>query len=1162
MGSYLRGLAVLLFTVVIAGMANAQHLVSRPSQPATVVSRTAADQALAIALRAPARLDVEEVSLVQALEEIHQSASVPILFSPTLIPDVAVTCRCTDSSIAGALEELLRGTALEAVHLGGAVVIKEREDGGASAGALPLGDLPSPPVIGQVSGRVIDQATRGPLSTVQVIVEGTAIGGITSADGTFTLTNIPDGSYTVRAMRIGYQPVSRAGVVVGGGATTRVDFEMSIAVLTLQGVVATGLVDPVEGVRSPITVGQLNRQMMPAVSTGSAVQNLQGAVAGVAMNRRSGQPGQDVSIMLRTPTSVTGSGQPMIVVDGVILGSGATDIESLDIESMEVIRGAAAASLYGSRAASGVISITTNRGRGLDMGATRFTARTEMGVSGTVDLPKLPTHHQFLMSADGSTYVDANGNPVNRSNRVAPAAHLAFMDKPYPGPVYDNVRNAFQGGAFNSQNLSVMQNALGTNFAITLNRLREQGPLINNDGYERTSFRTNLDHRIGETVNLGVSAYHSRDRLDVVNASFVNLLRAPADVDITRRDENGDYVRVPDPTVNYENPLWFEGSRDNERNRARTLASGNVRWEPVSWLSFSSSVSYDRQDGTTRFYLPKGTPLSVTQDLPSDGQISFQTLVNDTWNGEAQTTARRDFGVLNARATLRGLVEYAKNEQTSASGTNFFVQGVPRIDATANRNSASSVDEIRALGYLLDTAFDYSGKYIATLLVRRDGSSLFGEDNRWHTYYRAAGAYRLSEEQWFNLPYVDEFKLSFARGTAGGRPVFEAQYETWVANASGISKGALGNRDLRPEHTTEQEVSIESILAGRIGITGTYAWQRTEGQLVQAPLPGFTGYANRWTNAGTVEGNTIELTVQAQVLDNGAFNWNTNFVFDRSRAKITDWPIPCQSPLYNRWCQGVSMYDLYSSRFLESPGELEGHHGGSAAARSAEFQVNDEGFLVWVGAGNTYQDGIAKNLWGTQTSINGLTYNWGMPIFRTDETGLVLRERIGDASTLNFGWSNSIRYRQFQLGVQMHAVVGGDIVNQDYFRALLLTEREAGMDQFGKPEGLKKPVAYYHAIEGGRGNSAHIDSGDYLKLRSASLEYRFNQDRLTRLGLDRFGMEAATISVVGRNLLTVTGCRCPDPELGRNLNDRTGSLSGLASYPTTRTLTAAVEVTF
>ena len=546
--------------------------------------------------------------------------------------------------------------------------------------ALLLG-LALPTVVqgqtGQLVGAVTNGQTGQPMGTVQMSLQGTQLGGLTNAEGRYTLTNIPVGTYTLVAQRLGFQQVTTQVTVTAGGTTT-VDVQLQQAVLQLQGIVAAGLIDPVEGVRSPISVARVDRSSMPAMVGGAdVVQNLQGAVAGLSVARQSGAPGQDSFMKFRSVTSVMSGSFPLMAVDGVILNGGSTNIESQDIESIEVVKGAAAASLYGSRAAAGVIVITTRRGQNLEQGQTRFSLRSEYGQSWLTNIMRKNQHHPYLMNADQTEFVDVNGAVVDRTKRVAPAAHLQFADNPWPGQIFDNVGNIYGGGSFSSQSFSMMQNAATTNFALALNQVHEGGILEGNDGYERLSYRLNLDHRFLEDFALSVSTFHSRDVLDNPKVDLFDVFSAPLDVDLRLKDENGEYLQIPDPSIPFQNPLWTEGSRDDERKRVRTLASANLSWEPLAWMSFMGNVSYDREDGQTRQYVAKGTPLGVGVVDPSDGSLSYSNLLNDAFNGEAQVSLRRDIGLLNIRTTVRGLVERTSLQRSLASGQDFHC--VPKM---------------------------------------------------------------------------------------------------------------------------------------------------------------------------------------------------------------------------------------------------------------------------------------------------------------------------------------------------------------------------------------------------------------------------------------------------------------------------------------------------
>ncbi len=1025
---------------------------------------------------------------------------------------------------------------------------------------------------GQITGTITHGETGEPVSAVQLSVEGTGLGVLSGADGTFTISNVPAGTYVLVGQRLGFQAIRLPDIEVTGGGTATVNITIRPAVLALQGIVATGLVDPVEGVRSPIAVARLSREMMPVTVSGAAVQNLQGRMAGVRVNRGGGQPGQDVSIVLRNPTSLRGDTFPLVVVDGVILGGSdsgggglpsTVDLDGMDIESIEVIRGAAAASLYGSRAASGVIAITTARGSGLPQGQTRFMARSEIGVSQNVRSFPLNDSHAYLMNEERTAYVDAQGNVVGRSERVLPPLTVAFMDNPYPDPIYDNLRAATYAGGFRSNSFQISGNGTDTNFAVSLNNFSEEGILRNNSGYDRNAFRINLDHRFVDALSLGVSMYHSRDSRDnLVGNPFNDVLAAPRDVDLSRRDANGSFLQQPDPSIAFQNPLWTQATRDFGQKGTRTLGHLSLSWSPITWMTASGSVGYDRSDSEVRNYVPKGTPANVGQDGELDGSLSFNNQVRDTWNAEAQLTVRRDLGPLNVRTTVRGLLERTSSFQGTRSGQNFIVAGIPQLNnfRDVDRNATSLEREIRALGYLLDTALDYEGKYILTVLGRRDGSSLFGEDNRWHNYYRVAGAWRMGEEDWFNVRNVTEFKLSAARGTAGGRPDFTHQYETWSLAGGIPTKGTLGNSQLAPEHTLEHEFSMNLVLFDRVGVVLTHARSTTTDLLNPTPLPAITGYSSQWVNAGTIQGHATEFELEAQLIQRANAGWTSMVVADYANSRITEWDIPCYAQGWRWNCVDIPVYGLYSRWLIKSHAGLNQHDNGSLVPYGNQFQVNDEGFLVWVGEGNNYWEGIEKNLWGTSTVLAGHTLQWGHPIFELTEEGLPHRTLLGEGNAANFGWINNVRLGNLSLHAHLHAAVGGDANNRHH--QILGRNSPATaphLDQAGKPDELKKPIAYYRSAQDGDTSYATQDAS-YLKLRSLSAQYRFDANSLARIGMGGLGIRDLSFGVVVRNVFTLTNYEGFDPEGALNLNTRANSDGG--GYPPTRTLTAEISVTF
>ena len=327
----------------------------------------------------------------------------------------------------------------------------------------------------RVVGIVTDVATKLPLPGVNVFLVGTPITASTGPDGRFIMPSAPAGLYNFDVRRLGYGPQRITNVRLVADSIITVNVALSITSTRLDQVTVSGSMDPQSVAKSTITVDKITSENIPVMPTGSAANLILGKVAGVAITRPSGKPGSGVNIVLRTPISgITEGGappSPLFVVDGVFLNQAQSvttqDIESMDVESIEVIKGAAAASLYGSRAAAGVISITTRRGKGLALGTTQFQARTEQGTDQfQTSLPK-NQHHAFRQ--------DANGNWLNAQNQVVPRAQralkpLGIMDAPFTSKTYDHPALFFNPGSTTIQSLQVQGNAAATNYNLAYTR--------------------------------------------------------------------------------------------------------------------------------------------------------------------------------------------------------------------------------------------------------------------------------------------------------------------------------------------------------------------------------------------------------------------------------------------------------------------------------------------------------------------------------------------------------------------------------------------------------------------------------------------------------------------------------------------------------------------
>jgi hypothetical protein len=649
----------------------------------------------------------------------------------------------------------------------------------------------------------------------------------------------------------------------------------------------------------------------------------------------------------------------------------------------------------------------------------------------------------------------------------------------------------------------------------------------------------------------------------------------------------------PDPFNENDNPLYTLLHREYSVNRGRFLGSANVRWSPVDFFSLDGAVSYDRLDYDEQDYYPKGFRNIRETASTKDGSLYRFGSVTEGLNASVTGTFRRSFGDLNTRTQLRYLWEQQDDIETWTNGWFFRVGDVPQYSNVISDNitAGSATTPVRSDGYFAMTNLVYKNRYIFDGLVRNDGSSLFGVDQRRHWYYRASGAYRLSEEPFFQLPGVDEFKIHYALGTAGGRPRWSAQYETYSVGSTGVTPVTLGNRELRPEHTTEQEVGIDASFLNRFAATLTYASSTTDDQILSVPQPAYTGFSSRWINAGTLKSNTWEASLDARLIDRPDFSWSARLLYDRTRQEITKLNIPS----YTDGVSGQNLGGIFNIR----EGEAIGTFYGTQVATKCEhlpkgmdcgqFAKNDDGVLVWVGGAgsvnngwNTYEvknaDGQVtgqRTWWGTQApaelAVRGVRPMWGEAI-QAECTDRVSGERttycpLGKTMPdYKLGFSSNLTWKGFQVYGLLESVQGFTVYNQPLQWATF--QSYAGtMDNSKNAEGQQKPIGYYarqYGVSGLGPSSLFVQDGSFVKLRELSVRYRFDGKSLGGVPVLR-GTDGVTLSAVGRNLFTWTDYDGYDPETGRG-GGGTGS-AALArvdgfNYPPFRTFTLGVEVNF
>ncbi len=1042
---------------------------------------------------------------------------------------------------------------------------------------------------GSVTGTVVDASTGQPLDAVQVSLETVGVlearlGALTEARGRYLIVNAPAGEYVLRAELLGFRPVTQR-VSVQAGRTLVVDMRLDPQAISLSEMVVTGVAGATQRTKLPFDVAQVRAADFPVPGI-NAAQTLQGKVAGATVVLGSGRPGAAPSILLRGVNSLNAAGrdqEPLYIVDGVILGSGMVDLDALDIQSIEVVKGAAAASLYGSRAGAGVVHVRTRRGAEMPDDRLRYTLRTEYGGSELARVPDklLAKKHRF-QTRQGK-FVDLDGSlcdwlQCSQPRETGTGPWDTYNDQAWPGQTFDQVSRFFTGAHLLQSNLSVEGRFGRTNFLASASHLEQDGILRFTPGFARSNFRLNVDQGVTDKLMVQTSAFYSRSSQgrpsETSGNTLFDLTRVPAGVDLLAVQEDGELQPLINPTdLESINPLYTLKNTEDMERRLRFLGSANIRYLPTEWLTMDANVSFDRLDADWEVF--QRDMHFLQGDTGEEGTLHKFRSLRDAMNASFTASARWNLSDrIRNSSMVRYLYENEDYEASATSGYDFGASEVPTFTYTDHRHiwSGNYLQTVRADGYFFLTNFDLYDRYVVDALIRNDGSSLFGKDKRRHWYYRIGGAWRLGREDFFQIAQVDELKLRYSLGTAGGRPSFHAQYEIYSTVGDRILPVNLGNLDLKPEFSVEQEAGFDlSILDYRAILSVTYAHTSTRDQILPVPQPSYTGFWIQWRNAGTIESKTWEATLGLRLVDRPHLTWSAKLLYDRNRSVISELNVPP----FVYGVGGLNMENVFYARKGERVGTL---YGGIVARSCADlpagvscagFEVNDDGLLVWTGG-----RGFSDPQWGTDGPVvGGDVVKWGTPF-----AGVCIDEFTGEQTSYcrlgntmpdyNAGLSSTLSWKGLTAYVLLSRSAGFHIYNQPLQWGFL--KRTAGYyDQDPSvPDSEKKPLGYYDAWYSATGglapNDLFVEDGSFTKLREVSLSYRWSPRWIHRLvGPDRFS--SMGLSLAGRNLITWTSYRGYDPELGKTGGD-TGSAAIARvdgySYPNFRTWTAAIEVVF
>ena len=781
----------------------------------------------------------------------------------------------------------------------------------------------------EVTGKVTSQETGQPLADAIVTQLGQPNGARSGSDGSYRL-RVPSEAVSILVRVIGYK---RQTALVAAGATTH-DFALDKDVLLLEGVTVTGQATTIDKRNASTAIASVSAQEITSAPAKTVDEQLAGKVSGVAIMENSGVPGGGVQMQIRGATSILGSGDPLFVVDGVIVSdasipsgltaidrSGGTttstqdqmvnrmaDINPNDIESIEVLKSAAASAIYGSRATNGVVVITTKKGKA---GATRFNITQRIGSQNMAK--NLSSRHFgcYLKSDCGPNYAVQDwlgGAP--QADSIAAANCTSKGCKWYDwqkqlysvtDPAYETVLSASGGSG-------------STRFYFGLNDRQSKGIEINT-GARRTSARLNLDQTIGDklTVSGGVDVTHNfiQDGLGGndntgISATYA-LGYAPAIYDLRQKLASGRYVPMYENGFGSGTANPFEVYQAITNNEDTWRQTGNLRVGYAALATPHNALQFTYMGGVDRFQ-QQGTIYSPgwLQFEPSDGYLGTSEVTNANslffnQSVNAIHTWTPGWRWLNSAQTsigLSGETQYLQTYLINSMGLLPTRQVVAPTSVNNNFSEVINNFQDQAL-YVNEQILMLDEKLSIQAAVREDRSSANGDRAKYFAYPKFSGSYRFEKplSKWTSK--IDEIKFRAAVGQSGNRPQYGYRDLT-VASGSSIggvgslvANGTLGNSNIKPETMNELEFGIDAAFWNqRVGIEATHYERVIKDLLLSAPLPPSSGLGTQYINGGQISTRGFEGSITIALISKRDLEWTLKTTFQANVQNVDKLPVP------------------------------------------------------------------------------------------------------------------------------------------------------------------------------------------------------------------------------------------------------------------------------
>ncbi|MDA3832026.1 MAG: TonB-dependent receptor [Spirochaetales bacterium] len=971
---------------------------------------------------------------------------------------------------------------------------------------------------------VLTDINGEPIPGATIMIKGSLQGTSTDYEGNYTIENVPDNAILV------FSFVGMRTMEVNIEDRTVIDLVMEEDAIGLDEVVAIGYgsMKKKDLTGSVSVIETKDVASLPLASIGDMMQ---GKAAGVHVIAN-GTPGSDPSFLIRG-TGTINDNRPLLVIDGVPTLSGLNQVNMDDVESLQVLKDASATAIYGSRGANGVIIITTKKGSA-GKGSIDFNAYT--GVQTATSMVEVLNASQFATLH--------NDMMMNAGRELNPA----FLDPEMLGEGTDWIGTLLRPASMQNYSLSFTGGNEKTTYYISGTYLDQEG-IIDNTGFKRYGMKFNGESKINKRVKVGNMITLNHDEKYSGSYSILNTLRALPTQELLNPD--GTYsgpVERPEWDGDITNPIGQAKIIENSTLGYNLLGSVYADIQIMDGLVFRSTAGLKGNFWQTRTWSPAYNWRPSPQENSYLGEAANKSI---TWNWDNTLTYTKTFDDIHHLTLMAG---------TSAQENNFsYISGSIQdfaSDRTQQLDNGLSQQDVGGTGnswslmsYMGRANYNYADKYLATATIRRDGSSRFGDNNKWGWFPSASLAWRISEEDFFqNLEFMNYMKLRAGYGVVGNQEIGNYSFSSSLSTISyvfndnpvnGVVNYIMPNPNVQWESQNQANLGFDAtMLNQRVSLIVDLYHKKTTDMLVPMDVPIGTGYSDIYrpsVNAGVMVNKGIEITATTHNFK-GDFTWDTDFNISFNKNEVVALndtvPLPRGSVGFNQNLARIQagypvdvFYGFVTDGIFQNQDEVDAH----------ALQV----------------DGADPYNRTSPGDIRYLDLNSDGIIDDDDRTF------IGNPNPdIIFSLNNRFAYMGFDLNIFLQGVYGNDIYNANRIwnegMAVAYNQSTETLNRWtGEGSSNDVPRAVFNdPNKNTRPSNRFLEDGSYFRIKNVILGYTFQGSMLLKTGI-----ESARIYVSGTNLLTYTNYTGFDPEVGSSGID-------MNNYPLTRTYSVGVNLSF